>query len=129
MLSLKNIGGLLLLWAFLLPLTILVFGAVPKTWVGAALLVFAGPLALFVGEALRELVIGALSRVPPVAIVNDWAQRNSKGKQISALRIGVALTWVLIAGVAMGGAVFLMDGTIMARSIDSVAAFWSRHFR
>lgn len=127
-LRLRSVGAFVLVWAVVVGAVILVFGAVPKTWIAVFLLVFVGPVALVAAEGLAEIAVGTLARIRPVAAVNGWAHRRTEGKEVSALRISIVLAWVLLAGAALGGAVFLLNDTAVERWFDALGEFWNRHF-
>ena len=110
-------------------LAVLFFGVLPRTWVGAGLLVLVGPVVWILVEAVGELGLGRMARVPPVAGMNEWAHRRTEGQKISALRVGVVLLWVLLAGSLDAGLVFLLDDTVVEQWIRAAGPFWNRHFR
>lgn len=129
MLTLRNLGTALMIWGTLVLVAVLVLGVLPRTWVGALLLVLFGPVVWLVVEAIAGLALGGLTRLQPVAGLNEWVQEKTAAKKISPLRIGIVLIEVGLLLGFFAVVVFWLNDTIIEDWWRAVTPFFKTHFR
>jgi hypothetical protein len=122
--ALRKLGSVVGIWAFLVFISLLTFGTLPRTSTGWLIAFLIGPLVLGLGEAAGSLVFGALRRIPGV----EFAEHTAEGRGVSVQRILIMLAaLIILLGVCyivvqIAGMVFGED------SVDSVGGFLQRHF-
>jgi hypothetical protein len=67
------------------------FGLWPRTLVGWSIIVGVGPLAWIAAQALGELAIHLVGRLPWIRRSSDWVERRTQHQKFSMLRVAFAL--------------------------------------
>ena len=103
------------------------FGLWPRTLLGWSIMVGIGPLAWIAVQALGELAIDLVGRLPWIRRSSDWVERRTQHQKFSTLRIGFAL----LGGVALLAVVLFLwvyDQSPPGLP-DGLKQFVARHFQ
>jgi len=95
--------GALGIWGVLVVYSMVVLGVVPRTFIGWALFLLAGPLLVLVGEIAVAALFRWVEVFPPGRAVAAWLQRRTGHRTVSPLRISVLLASFLALLTLCGG--------------------------
>jgi len=114
---------MILVWCMVAVFTMFTFWAWPRTWTGLLLAFTVLPVIHATVAGLVEWTV----RWGPITRFHERLERRTSGQRISAMRIFVHLTEVLII---VGAGILLWLGLLQWAGVDTAAveAFMNRHF-